>query len=55
MLSRHPALNAIGAVDTHITGSVVWSYALNGDPPHESADAGDRTIVHFCLTTPDRG
>ncbi len=53
--AHHPAFNAVDPAATQITGAVVWSYALNGDPPHESADAGDRTLVRFCLTTPGRG
>jgi hypothetical protein len=53
-LSPHPALNAIDPVAAHVTGSVVWSYALNGDPPRETDNAGDRAIVSFCLATPDR-
>jgi hypothetical protein len=51
---HHPALNVIDPAGAQSTGSVVWSYALNGDPPREVASAGDRTLIHFCLTTPDR-
>jgi hypothetical protein len=35
-------------------GPIVWAFQAGGDPPHLFADAGDRTLIDFCVRTPTR-
>jgi hypothetical protein len=35
-------------------GPIVWGYDEGGDPPHELANAGDHTLIDFCVRTPQR-
>jgi hypothetical protein len=40
--------------DYRTFGAVVWAYVENGDPPHVIANAGDKTLIAFCVRTPRR-
>ncbi len=52
--ARRDAFSAISPADPRSDGRIAWAYALNGDPPHVVANPGERTLIGFCVRTPDR-
>ena len=53
-LARRDAFGSISPADPRSAGRIAWAYALNGDPPHVVANAGERTLIGFCVRTPGR-
>lgn len=53
-VARANGLHELPGAPYRSWGSIVWAYTENGDPPRVSANAGDRTLIDFCVRTPDR-
>jgi hypothetical protein len=53
-IARRHGLHQPSLADYRTAGPIVWVYTEDGEPPHVSADAGDRTIIAFCVRTPPR-
>ena len=53
-IARANGLHELSGSPYRVHGSIVWTYPEDGDPPRVSADAGDRTLIEFCVRTPDR-
>jgi hypothetical protein len=53
-VARSNGLRELPGTPYRVWGSIVWTYPETGDPPRVSASAGDRTLIGFCVRTPDR-
>ena len=51
-VASHHRLAGASLTDYRTIGPVVWAYAEHGTPPQVSANAGDRTLISFCVTHP---
>ncbi len=37
------------AGSVHVAGSIAWAFSEGGDPPHAFANAGQMTLIDFCI------
>lgn len=42
------------AADAHAAGAIAWAFSEGGTPAHVLANAGDRTLIDFCVEQPGR-
>lgn len=53
-IARTNGLGQLSGTPYRVWRSIVWTYPQDGDPPRVSANSGDRTLIGFCVRTPDR-